>query len=220
MVPRAGARWLIDAGPFLITVHGTTFTAAWDGEREQLDIRMKHGLVSVSGPVADGKIAVRAGQRLTINVPEREVLLRPERRGGGIGRDRRRHAAAGAAPPRRAVEPSAPEAPPAVGARVPTGSSIRGSTARAAVAVRASAPSRSWTAALAAGDFQAILLEAEHRGLRRSLGRGAQRGSGGAGRRRPLPAARGRRAPGADRAARALSAAPTARTRRRSCWDA
>src|SRR4051794_32871539 len=167
VIPRTGARWLIDAGPFLITVHGTTFTAAWDGEREQLDIRMKHGLVSVSGPVADGKIAVRAGQRLTINVPEREVLLRP-------GDDAEESAATGAdtaaTPPAAAsvVEPSAPEAPPAVGARVQSGSSMRSSATRAAAAVRTSAP-RSWTAALAAGDFQMILVEAEHRGLRRSL---------------------------------------------------
>jgi TolA-binding protein len=171
VIPRTGARWLIDAGPFLITVHGTTFTAAWDGEREQLDIRMKHGLVSVSGPVADGKIAVRAGQRLTINVPEREVLLRPgddAEESAEAGADT---AATGATPSSAApaVEPSAPEAPPAVGARAQTGSSIRGSATRAAVAVRANAPSRSWTASLAAGDFQTILLEAEHRGLRRSL---------------------------------------------------
>jgi TolA-binding protein len=169
VIPRTGARWLIDAGPFLITVHGTAFSAAWDGEREQLDIRMKHGLVSVSGPVADGKIAVRAGQRLTINVPEREVLLRP-------GDDAEESAATGAdtaateatpPPAASAVEPSAPEAPPAVGARVQSGS-MRSSATRAAVAVRTSAP-RSWTAALAAGDFQTILVEAEHRGLRRSL---------------------------------------------------
>jgi hypothetical protein len=172
VVPKTGARWLIDAGPFLITVHGTTFTAAWDGEREQLDIRMKHGLVSVSGPVADGKIAVRAGQRLTINVPEREVLLRP---GDEAQEEAETGTAAGAATPAPAasVEPSAPEAPPALEPRAPAGSPSRGSvtgSAVRAVAVRASAPPRSWTAALAAGDFQAILVEAEHRGLRRSLG--------------------------------------------------
>jgi TolA-binding protein len=170
VIPRTGARWLIDAGPFLITVHGTTFTAAWDGEREQLEIRMKHGLVSVSGPVADGKIAVRAGQRLTINVPEREVLLRPgddAEESAVPGADT---AATGATPPPAgsAVEPSVPEAPAAVGARVQSSSSMRSSATRAAVAVRTSAP-RSWTAALAAGDFQTILVEAEHRGLRRSL---------------------------------------------------
>ena len=164
VVPRAGARWLIDAGPFLITVHGTVFTASWDGASEQLDIRMKHGLVSVSGPVADGKIAVRAGQRLTINVPEREVLLRPSDEAD----DAADVAPAEATPPSSAsaVEPSAPEAPPAA---VGTHAASRGPAPRGALAVRASAPARSWTASLAAGDFQAILLEAEHRGLRRSL---------------------------------------------------
>jgi len=165
VVPRAGARWLIDAGPFLITVHGTTFTAAWDGEREQLEIRMKHGLVSVSGPVADGKIAVRAGQRLTINVREREVLLRPSDEAEDTAEPATAPAPAEAAvAPSPAVEPSAPEMPPAAGTRAPVRSSWR-----SAVPVRTSAPSRSWTAALAAGDFGAILLEADHRGLRRSL---------------------------------------------------
>ncbi len=172
VVPRAGARWLIDAGPFLITVHGTTFTAAWDGEREQLEIRMKRGLVSVSGPVADGKLAVRAGQRLTINVPEREVLLRPSDDADEAADTAPAEATPAPSPSSSspsAVEPSAPEAPAAVEARVTTGSPARSSAPRAAVAVRASAAARSWTAALAAGDFQAILLEAEHRGLRRSL---------------------------------------------------
>lgn len=170
VVPSAGARWLIDAGPFLITVHGTTFTAAWDGEREQLEVRMKRGLVSVSGPVADGKLAVRAGQQLTINVPERKVVLRPSDEADDAtppaGDTALEETAVAPSP---AVEPSALEAPPAVGARVPSIAPAH-RRSRAAVTVRASAPSRNWTAALAAGDFQAIVLEAEHRGLRRSLG--------------------------------------------------
>ena len=155
VVPRTGARWLIDAGPFLITVHGTTFTAAWDGEREQLDIRMKHGLVSVSGPVADGKIAVRAGQRLTINVPEREVLLRP-------GDDAEEPAATGVdtAAGGRLHPPSSRAArrrrPPSRRARRAVrrsglGDGLGGARGGGRARERAA---RSWTAALAAGDFQ------------------------------------------------------------------
>ncbi len=166
VVPRPGARWLIDAGPFLITVHGTIFTASWDGASEQLDVRMKHGLVSVSGPVADGKIAVRAGQRLTINVPEREVLLRPSDDADVTD------------VPAASVEPSAAEAPPAALAhparaaapsRAATSRSAPTRAAPSSIGFRTSDPARSWTAALASGDFQGILRDAEHYGLRRAL---------------------------------------------------
>ncbi len=176
--PAPARAWLIDAGPVPRSPStAPPSTAAWDGEREQLDIRDEARVgVGDAWLVADGKIAVRAGQRLTINVPEREVLLRPgddAEESTETGADT---AAAGGPRPRwRPVPPPSrarPEAPPSVGARAQTGSSIRGSAtsagARAAVAVRTSAP-RSWTVALAAGDFQAILLEVEHRGLRRSL---------------------------------------------------
>ncbi len=222
VVPRAGARWLIDAGPFLITVHGTTFTAAWDGEREQLDIRMKRGLVSVSGPVADGKIAVRAGQRLTINVPEREVLLRPSDEAEGTAaatsadtRRRRRRAALA----RRRAERRRKRRPPSGRARRPVRRCAARwrARARATVAVRASAPSRSWTAALAAGDFHAILVEAEHRGMRRSLGEARSEDlaalADAARYLRREDVARQALIAQRDRASRS----PTARARRRSC---
>ena len=131
--------------------------------------RMKHGLVSVSGPVAERQDRGARRPAADHQVPEREVLLRIWRRRGGIGRDRRRHRATGAAAPgrfRRRAE--RPEAPAAVGARVQSSSSMRSSAARAAVAVRTSAP-RSWTAALAAGDFQTILGRGGAAGYRRSL---------------------------------------------------
>src|SRR6185369_10911275 len=57
VVPRPGARWLVDAGPFLITVRGTVFTARWDGGRERLDLRLEKGLVSVTGPLTEGTIS-------------------------------------------------------------------------------------------------------------------------------------------------------------------
>jgi len=76
VTPRPGARWLVDAGPFLITVRGTVFTASWDGAKGQLDVKMRKGLVSVTGPLAEGMLAVRAGQHLTVNMQKKEVVLR------------------------------------------------------------------------------------------------------------------------------------------------
>ncbi len=151
VTPLPGARWLVDAGPFLITVRGTVFTAAWDGATERLDIRMKKGLVSVTGPVADGVMAVRAGQHLSINMRKKEILLReidgPEARS------------------------DAPSQTPSADAFAPASSRIPGTrpapmgSARTALA----SGSRSWAAALAAGDLDLILGDAETRGLRRSL---------------------------------------------------
>ena len=41
VVHKPHARWLIDAGPYQITVHGTVFTASWDESQQRLDVQ--HG---------------------------------------------------------------------------------------------------------------------------------------------------------------------------------
>ena len=171
VMPRAGARWLIDAGPFLITVHGTAFTAAWDGATERLDIKMEKGLVSVTGPVADGTIAVRGGQRLTVNVRNREVLLRPNQDAPNgdmeiepMGPPSPRPDEVGPA----SEGPAATEMPPAMAP--PRSRQLRPSARNEVSRVRAGgAPSRSWAAALAAGDLEGILRDADRHGLQRSL---------------------------------------------------
>src|SRR4051812_2516168 len=76
VVHKPHARWLIDAGPYQITVHGTAFTASWDESRQRLDVNMEHGLVSVSGPMTNGPIAVSGGQGLTVRMKRSQVLLR------------------------------------------------------------------------------------------------------------------------------------------------
>ena len=147
VTPRPGARWLVDAGPFLITVRGTVFHASWDGTRERLDVAMTKGLVSVTGPVTEGAVAVRAGQRLTVNVQTKEVLLRQLDDAG---------------PPAKTAVPEAPAPDDAAGARA----------ARAPAHARTgSASERTWAAALGAGDFDGILQDAERRGLDASLAR-------------------------------------------------
>ncbi|MEO5767942.1 MAG: hypothetical protein ABIS92_06290 [Polyangia bacterium] len=159
VIPRRDAQWLVDAGPFLITVRGTVFTAAWNGATEQLDLHMKKGLVSVTGPLANGTMAVRAGQHLSVNIKQHEVLLReandseviPE---GGIGTA----AAPGLAPAAR---------PGAGGDLSSSLSRVRGGAA--ALRAGASRAPRSWSAALAGGDLDSILRDAERRGFRRAM---------------------------------------------------
>jgi TolA-binding protein len=163
VTPRPGARWLVDAGPFLITVKGTVFTAAWDGATEQLDIRMKKGLISVSGPFADGVMAVRAGQHLAVNMRKHEVFLR-QLDSAELGEDAEvqpeGEAATGGEGESASMGEELHEGPPAVAS---TGGSS-GTRAHAAGLV----PGR-WAAALAVGDLDSILREARKHGWRRSM---------------------------------------------------
>lgn len=144
VTPRPGAHWLVDAGPFLITVRGTVFHASWDGASEKLDVAMSKGLVSVTGPVAEGEVAVRAGQRLTVDVRTKEVLLRQLDDG-----------------------PTSVEAPAVAPAPAPGPAHARPTTH--AAAAPAGMPAGTWAAALNGGDFDGILQDAERRGLDASL---------------------------------------------------
>ena len=147
VTPRPGAHWLVDAGPFLVTVHGTVFTVSWDAKTEQLDLRLQKGLVSVSGPVLENTISVRGGQRLVINLPMKEVLL--QELDGEPQRPAAKEAARASVPPLATTPPT-------------------GTSPRVAARARVAAPF-GWAAALAAGRTDSILGDVERVGLKRSL---------------------------------------------------
>jgi TolA-binding protein len=137
VVPKARARWRIDAGPFVINVHGTVFTAAWSEAEGRLDVRLERGLVSVEGPVTGGPIAIHAGQRLTVALKQSRVLLRALD-------DRDDEATAGGDAPASSAERPVPV-----------------SAAPARALARPTRSGRAWPAALAAGDFADIVEDAE-----------------------------------------------------------
>lgn len=152
---RPGAHWLVEAGPFLMSVKGTVFTVGWNAKSEQLDLRMEKGLVSVTGPILENVILVRSGQQLAIDLPKKEVVLHESQ-------SAREQLAtkAGALPAVTASEPAL-AAPPAA---------LPGRAGRR-VAARTQAPgSYGWAAALAAGEVDSILGDVERLGLKRSLG--------------------------------------------------
>ncbi len=68
-------RWLVEAGPFLVTVKGTVFTVSWDQSKERFELRLRQGRVVVSGPVSGGDLALRSGQRLVVNLAKAESLI-------------------------------------------------------------------------------------------------------------------------------------------------
>jgi hypothetical protein len=153
VVHKPKARWRIDAGPYQITVHGTVFTAAWDESQQRLDVKMERGLVSVTGPVTNGPIAVRAGQALTVRLKRSQVLLRDLDRDDVVA-DVDADAETGIGAPMLGPEPGTATATATPPAR----------TRVASVATKSARPrlGKSWAAALSAGEFDAILEEAEH----------------------------------------------------------
>jgi hypothetical protein len=156
---RPGAHWLVDAGPFLIAVQGTTFTVAWDATGEQLDLRMEQGMVSVTGPLSEGAITVREGQRLAINLPRREVVLQDAE-------------GTAAFHPASAPVSSEPDlAPTKQGLDTEIGDTGRSATGQRSGAHGRGAVAwpRSWAAALVAGDTDSIMRDVERRGLARCL---------------------------------------------------
>jgi hypothetical protein len=76
VIHSATSEWRFDAGPFVVHVTGTAFGLAWDPELDRFDLRLEHGSVSVSSPVVNDPIPVRAGQWLTIRPRSNEVFIR------------------------------------------------------------------------------------------------------------------------------------------------
>jgi len=166
VVPKPHARWRVDAGPFVINVHGTVFSAAWNEATGRLDVKLERGAVSVEGPVTGGPIAMRAGQRLTVAMHQSRVLLRAidDHEGDVAESDTTTGApVAEVAPPpvlaRATAAPLLAPAPPAAVVAAP---------APLRTAMRPSRPARSWPSALAAGDF-AFIVEDARRDLPHAL---------------------------------------------------
>ncbi len=146
--PAGDRRWQVDVGPFLVTVKGTVFTVSWDAATEKFELKLRHGRVTVSGPVTGGEIALRAGQRLLIDLPHGETVISEPK-------------------PDEAVEFSAGPPSPAASDR-PAGAAGKAAPTSPAGKL---AGERRWAVALAAGQLDRILAEAERAGVKATLDR-------------------------------------------------
>lgn len=143
VVHRKDRRWLVDVGPFLVTVTGTAFTVSWDPIREELDLKLRQGNVVVSGPVSAGEIPLRAGQRLVANLAKAATLITEETPDtGGVSSG----AAAMSATDQRETDGAEGPAPMAA------------TTARPVL-------DHHWSRRLASGQWDRILAEAKHLGV-------------------------------------------------------
>jgi TolA-binding protein len=161
VVPRTGARWQFDAGPFAVKVHGTRFGLAWRGDEGRLDLRLHEGAISVSGPLLDQLITLRPGQWLTVRLAGREVFVRdfdPAAPPALAGAEDLAPAAPVPAPPAAADAPPSERPRPAIRAATPPAESREAG----------------WAPARSEADWQRILDLAHKHGLKRTL---AERGS-------------------------------------------
>ena len=140
VVHREGATWTVEAGPFTVTVTGTSFDLGWNGA--EIAITMHAGSVVVRGPPAPDGIALRGGQRLVADAQRVTVS------------------------PIASASPTA-SAPSAIGSAAPAIASDAPASAPAASAAPSHA--LSWRARVAAGDYAGVIADAEARGIDASL---------------------------------------------------
>jgi hypothetical protein len=148
VTPSRDHRWQVDVGPFLVTVKGTVFSVSWDAAAERFELKLRHGRVTVSGPVSGGEIALAAGQRLLVDLPHGETTISEPKLDAWREPD--------AAP---AEQPPVPAIPAEKRPGTPTPGKPDGA--------------RRWAAALAAGQIDRILGEAERAGLKATFERAA-----------------------------------------------
>ncbi len=152
VVHRPGTRWSVNAGPFAIAVTGTAFDVGWSGTEEVFEVNLRSGSVTIKGPMANSGIQLNAGERLVASLKEGQLRVE--------------HAAAAA---------SSAERSPVAASSGEQGGAFDEASHKAdglpQIHAGAPAPRSNWTKRMAAGDFDAVLAEAQENGLDAVLAR-------------------------------------------------
>lgn len=164
ITPNNGRRWLVEVGPFLVTVKGTEFTVVWDPASEQFELKLRRGRVVVSGPVSGGDLSLRAGQRLVVNLAKAETVITEDRA----------PVPAGSSPAQTAAPDSSHQNPPDSTASVlAQGTSPPTAATRAPSPIASTVPrpefGRRWALELAGGHWNQILNGVEQMGIDAAL---------------------------------------------------
>jgi len=158
---RPGADWQVQAGEFVVHVHGTAFFVEWNDSR--FDLQMENGVVSVDGPRPNDTVTLRAGQSLSVK-PDGSRMV------SAVQVARATPPAGEAARPAPGSLPVEAPIPTTTPASPPVSAALPGPTpAPALPAVRPLAsgaqPRALWSERLADGDAAGILAEAQRRGV-------------------------------------------------------
>lgn len=164
VTPDKRRQWLVEVGPFVVTVKGTVFSLSWDPPSERFELILREGRVLVSGPVSGGELALRAGQRLVVSLPKAETLITENQ-----SEQEHDERAGNPAPAQSVAAPAASQASATGVSATPdnlVGANPSAGSAPPSVAKEAE---RGWAAELASGHWDRILESVERNGLETSL---------------------------------------------------
>jgi hypothetical protein len=78
-VPRPGARWRLDVGPYAVEVGGevtgTAFDVAWSDDGQTFEMWQRAGSARVTGPLIGNGMALTHGQHLSTHVRDNKIVL-------------------------------------------------------------------------------------------------------------------------------------------------
>jgi TolA-binding protein len=155
--------WLVEVGPFLVSVKGTVFTVSWDPSNERFELKLREGRVVVSGPVSGGDLTLRSGQRLLVNLSKAETVITEDLTSAANG-------TTDAAAPDTSADTSVASAVDA--AESATTRRARGAAGEAAISASANPSNeRRWADDLAKGNWNRILDDVERAGVDVTLNR-------------------------------------------------
>ncbi|HEU5073619.1 MAG TPA: FecR domain-containing protein, partial [Polyangiaceae bacterium] len=158
---RPNHRWLVEAGPFVVTVRGTVFAVVWDPANEELEVRLKRGRVAVSGPVVGDELLLRSGQTLSVSLPRGETVIKEGRSTVEPRAEQPAPAASGG--------PSEPAAPSASAAPSIGEQQLGEAPAPSASASAGPPGARWWKEAIATGQWDRILADVDREGVTATL---------------------------------------------------
>jgi hypothetical protein len=164
VVHRERTRWTFEAGPFEVLVTGTRFDLSWDPASEVLVLKLHEGSVEIQTPFGAAPVALHAGQDFRADLHERSMTTTD---GGVIPAQHGSVAPSGASANAGTVAaPASALAPEAPSTSANTGSlGLPGSSA----ALPSTASARPWPKLVAAGQFTALLAQANERGTSNCL---------------------------------------------------
>jgi TolA-binding protein len=151
VVHRDRAHWTFAAGPFEVLVTGTRFDLKWDPAAEVLELRLREGSVEIQTPFGSAPVALRAGQTFRADLHQRAMTTTD--------------ASTKVGQPEAAALPSSSATPASETASSASPASSGPPASPPSAVVSSSAAARPWPKLVAAGQFTAVLAQAEERGV-------------------------------------------------------